>query len=157
MNEANRRLNLAPATEAKVGWAQVGQHEVWIEPDSGFVCETVRGSMTTAEMLEISKMAIRLARDADPNAAFYLVDARAQKTMAGQDRRKVMAELAAISSSENYVAVFGGNLVSRTFASVVFKGIAKLTNKFLGYYAAGESDARIWLAERRRAYLARPR
>ncbi|HVJ94342.1 MAG TPA: hypothetical protein VM580_31355 [Labilithrix sp.] len=135
---------------------RVGEHEVWYEPDSGLVHEVLNGPLSMPDMLALSEWATKWANDANPHAAFYLIDIRNTTVMSARLRtefRRNISKMPRVANGKSYVATFGGTFPARVTASMVFKGVELATKRVFARALVDEAEARTWLAQRMRAEL----
>ena len=70
------------------------------------------------------------------------------------EARQVIAKTGFVSG-EAYVAVFGAPFAYRVILNLVFRAVALSTDKMKAIAIVDEGEARAWLTEKKRAYLAR--
>ncbi|HVJ88876.1 MAG TPA: STAS/SEC14 domain-containing protein [Labilithrix sp.] len=134
-----------------------GPHQLWYEPDTGFICVVQVGTMGEEEARELVDFVLEQAAQTPGEPTFTLTDNR-RATGLTSGARKVMTTSRQADTFEGYIAMFGTSFAMRAvtnllFKAVAFAGVSKLTvNAF-----STEAEARAWLTEHRLAYLARTR
>ena len=133
------------------GWKRLGEHEMWYEPDTRFVRFTHRGTITEADVIEMT--------------AFFLEKSAGDPTFLLADNTKAMGYTAearrAFKESQMmtlgvYLGVFGSPMAVRVMMNLMVKAMVLIPGINLFVHAtADEPAARAWLTEERRAYLAR--
>ena len=125
-------------------------HEFRHESETGFLYFVHNGTMTSQDattMLSFYKEQVSAG-----DAGFIIADNRKAKTITSEARKVcVNAGL----PGEIYLALFGGSFAFRGVAQLLFSAMKMTTGSFEGTAVVDEAEARAWLTEKRRSYLAR--
>ena len=131
--------------------SKIGAHDIWHEPDTGFVFFVHNGVINLAEARELVAY---LVEKSGGEPIFFLADDR-KATGYTPEARTVLATSELIPIGV-YVAVFGAPLVVRVVINLLEKAARVVPGaKVLAYAGLEEASARAWLSERRQAYLRR--
>lgn len=132
-----------------------GDHEVRIEPHSGLIHIVFVGLLNDIELSQLSEFVTNWQGESvSGQPMFVLVDNR-KCTGITKEGRKAMAQLGSRDKFPVYCSMFGSSLVVRVIVNLIFKAVAISSNSSTALsYEATEAEAREWLDEHRRAYLA---
>ncbi|HVJ91786.1 MAG TPA: hypothetical protein VM580_18420 [Labilithrix sp.] len=133
---------------------RIGRHEVRYEADTGFIHIANDG---TTDEVEAAAILDTLGRYADVNskddALFIIADVRKSSPVTPKARNVYVRRMPAC---ETYVVLFGAPIVIRVVFKLLVKALSVTSpRKFVSDAVADEAEARRWLTEQRRAYLAR--
>ncbi|HVJ92558.1 MAG TPA: hypothetical protein VM580_22305 [Labilithrix sp.] len=134
----------------------IGPHEISYEADTGFIVFSMHGALEARHAQELRKITLEYETGYFPGKpGFTLVDCRKATGVTGE-ARKVLAEQGKEEPYESYLALYGGSFAFRAVINLVLKavrlaGSAKLVAAAIG----SEEEARTWLREQKRAWLAR--
>ena len=126
-------------------------HELRYEAETGFFVFVQRGAMSAEDAQKLLVTFRDAARAGE--ATFTLSDARNAGSPT-PEARKIVAE-AASDLGESYLAAFGGTFATRVVQTMLFKAVSILSPRYVMAVFADETEARAWLSDKRRAYLAR--
>ncbi|HVJ93909.1 MAG TPA: STAS/SEC14 domain-containing protein [Labilithrix sp.] len=133
---------------------QIGEHSVCFESDTGFSVLRCRGKVDESEAIAINDAVIKnyLERVGRGQSFFCLVDVRHLTSVTPEARRAIanggrMGERAC-------VAVVGGSFAIRVLLNLILKAMLLASDQLVAVAVPEEDEARAWLAERRRAFLA---
>ena len=130
---------------------RVGSHEIRYEPETGFIVLVQNGWMDKDEAVAVvAAVSAYHGGRADPY--FVLVDHR-KTTGASPEARKAIGT--GTNTQDAFVALVSASLATRAIGNLVLKAMSIASSKLTGVVVAEEEEARVWLTERRRAYLAR--
>jgi len=134
---------------------QIGPHRFWFEPDTNFVVIEHVGTIDEAEATALLEQLTR-TRLKPGDAAFYLADHRRAKGVTKEARKVFASSTSAMMRGDDlYVATFGATLPERILFNLFFQGLAlTMSSKVDGRAVIAEEDARAWLSEQRRRWLA---
>ncbi|HVJ88953.1 MAG TPA: hypothetical protein VM580_04055 [Labilithrix sp.] len=130
---------------------RIGDHEIWFEPDTGFVFFVHNGVINLADA---HGLVAYLIKKSAGEPIFFLANSR-NATGFTPEARKVLAtsELIPVGVS---VSSYGAPLVIRVVVTLLEKATAVVPGaKVVAYATSEETAARAWLTERRQAYLRR--
>ncbi|HVJ94810.1 MAG TPA: hypothetical protein VM580_33715 [Labilithrix sp.] len=126
------------------------KHEWRFEQDTGFIYAVTNGRIELADAVEFIRL---FERDVPRGAAaFMLGDNRRATEMSLAARRAFASDW---KPGEMYIAAFGQSAVYRIILNMFLKGLSIIRPNFTAAMFAEEAEAREWLTEKRRAYLAR--
>jgi len=131
-------------------YARTFKHEWRMEPDTGFIYAVIHGTMDEADALEF---VARFDKDIPPGEPCFMIadDTNATNMTAGA--RRVFAKQ--WKPGDVYLAAFGPSFAYRAVLNLFLKGMPFVMPQFTGIVVANETEARLWLSERKRTY--RPR
>ena len=130
----------------------IGAHELWYEPDTGFIVFQQRGVVdgrNTKEVVEFFSLWAK--RSGVP--PFVLVDCRNASTVNSESRS--IFSTSDVMREGCHCSMFGASFAFRTVITLFTKALTLTGSDFVMNSVAEEEPARQWLAEKRRAYLAR--
>ncbi|HVJ88870.1 MAG TPA: hypothetical protein VM580_03640 [Labilithrix sp.] len=139
-------------SEAKEARREIGPHEVWFEPEAGFVGSIQNGRLEEEHATELVAYFSTHSNDGD-GSTFLILDAR-KATGHSADARNVFMG-SEVLRKDFHVAMFGPSFALRSFINVITKGLVLTGYKISMHAAADEESARAWLRGERRAYVAR--
>ena len=138
--------------EAMIDKTKVGEHELWFEPEFGLTHIVYRGMLNEVEVIEMEAVTAKWQKTTEPS--FYLIDNRSS-TGITREGRKAIAKTSGARSGEVFCAIFGAAFALRVLLNLMFKAMELTSSKTATRFTVDEAEARAWLAERKRAYLAR--
>ena len=136
---------------------KIADHEYWCDEETGFYHLAFVGVLDAPEIIELNLVFRKWQEDVGKGEpTFVLVDNRRSDGISG-DGRKAMAKNS-VQDADVYCSIYGASFAVRVVLNLVFKAMSlSENNRTIVRYASSESDAREWLTEHRRAYLARKR
>ena len=135
--------------------AQLAPHEVSFEQTSGFFVLTTHGDVSAAQMEAWLAVSAAYRDDHPGEPPFLLIDIR-EGSGISQAARRLVSNRAKERPGALYMGIFGGSLATRAIFALLVKGTSLASRGFqlTAHMLANESEARAWLAEHRRQYLA---
>ena len=124
-------------------------HEIRYEQHTGFIYLVTKGVIDARGAAFI--LAFCEAHVPPDEPLFFIGDGR-KATGMDAEARTVMANLAA--RRPVYFSGFGAPLPMRVLTTLVLRAVSLVSNRLIGNFASNEEEARAWLTEKRRAYLA---
>ena len=120
------------------------------EPDTGFLCFVHSGSL---DQTVARQMIAEFEKFAVPGESVFILADNRNATDTTASARKIFAQYH-LPVEVNF-AGFGAPFAFRTVVNMLFKAMLVVSPRFAGAVFAEEAEARNWLAEKRRAYLAK--
>ena len=130
----------------------IGPHEIWFEPDTGFIGVVQVGTLDGAHATSMVEHLAEYAKRSG-GATFVIGDDRRAMGLTREARSVFVSS--DVVRSECHVALFGASFAFRAVVNLFVKALTLTGSKFVIHAEADEAKARAWLAEQRRAYLAR--
>ncbi|HVJ88937.1 MAG TPA: hypothetical protein VM580_03975 [Labilithrix sp.] len=132
---------------------KVGSHEIWREPDTGFVYYAQVGRLVETEAHALREIFGAYARSESPHVGFALCDFRRSEG-SSPEARKVMSA-AWDRDITLYTALFGGAFALRVIATLSLKAAELVSDhRVHSTVVATEENARKWLREQQEAFSA---
>ncbi|HVJ93937.1 MAG TPA: hypothetical protein VM580_29310 [Labilithrix sp.] len=133
-----------------------GRHEIGYEADTGFVSIVLNGTLGESDAAEIISTTTTYEQTfylGQPT--FMIVDTRKAGGVTSE-ARKYMASSGGQNANQAFVVIFGGSFAIRTMMNLVFKAVEFASStKLTAAALSTEAEARTWLSDQKRAFLAR--
>ncbi|HVJ92705.1 MAG TPA: hypothetical protein VM580_23050 [Labilithrix sp.] len=133
--------------------SKVGPHEVWLEPETGFIRLVHVGLIEENHARELSAIFVN-STSGEP--IFIIADARRATGVTSQARRAITNDGAGWGDTPFLMAVFGAPLPVRIVNNLIFKALPLIapSSRATMVSVATEGDARAWLTEKKAALQA---
>ena len=133
---------------------RTGTHEIRYEDETGFIVIMHVGTMGPEDVLVMAKAIEDYSKLAPPGDPAYILADNRYATAMSREARQVIAKTGFVSG-EAYVVVFGAPFAYRVILNLVFRAVALTTDKMKAIAISEEAEAREWLEDKRRAFIAR--
>ena len=129
---------------------RVGQHELWREPETGFLYLVNEGMMNEEEAAGVLEAMRALTTDLAPNDPVFFIADNRKATGFTSGARKVLANGSG-NRGESRIAIFGVAFVYGAALKLLLKTISVVArNAMTVNIVANEAEARTWLLEQQR-------
>ena len=133
---------------------KIGTHEVWREPDTGFIGIAHNGLLDGKDAEALIKVLLEYTSQLPPGeASFILADHRNATGMTGEARKVFTSS--GTTSDTSYLAIYGMSFAFGIVFKLLMKAFALVSPiKLVASAVTDEAEARVWLTEQQRRYRA---
>jgi hypothetical protein len=125
------------------------RHEWRYEEDTGFIFARTNGTTDESDAVRYIELYARDVPAGEPG--FMLCDNRNATDLTAGARKRYAKEW---HPTQVYLAGYGQSFASRVVFNALMQGLALLRPQYCVTMVATEEEARAWLTDKRRAYLA---